>query len=568
MEVRNFDVVVVGSGAAGFLAAIRASDLGASVAMIEKEALYGGSSAMSGGGIWIPNNQDIASAGVTDSAEEAFEYMRHVIPKNQVSDETIQTYITTAPEMIDYMGQIGVKYFPVPGYADYYPSAPGWKPGGRTMDCISFNGWLLRDEFDQLRDSEPQNKVFGLTNMRISEVTVIQAQAKNWQRLASKIMLGYLSDIRGRLKGRRDRRLTMGGALVGGLRYQAIKRNIPLHLNTAVRELTQDGNKITGVVAEVRGGKKITFAATHAVVLTSGGFEHNEELRQKHLPSPTRETWSAGSPGNTGDMIAAGEQVDAAIGLMHEAWWAPTVKWGERTNVLFFEKGKPNLMIVNKDGQRFMNESITYNSYGDCVYGSKEARNPQFPAYVIFDSTYRKKFPFGELLQSSITPDWMRPSAFGPRGLLSKANSLEELADTLGINKSGLRSTADRLKRFSQSGVDEDFCRGSDEHDRMYGDPTISPNPCLGPIETPPFYGTQVYPGDIGTKGGLVIDDNARVQKKSGGAIENLYAAGNCTASIMGDKYPGAGCTLGPALTMAYRAANDIMAQREARRTS
>ncbi len=565
MATQTYDVVVVGSGAAGLLAAVRAADLGASVAILEKEAAYGGTSAMSGGGIWVPNNRDISNAGVADSVEDAFAYMRHVIPKNQISDETIHTYITTAPEMIEYLESIGIKYAPVPGYADYYPGAPGWKSGGRTMDCMSFDSRLLGQEFENLRDTQPQNKVFGLTNMRISEVAVIQAQAKNWQWLASKIMLGYFSDIGGRIKGRRDRRLTMGGALVGSLRHQSIKRNIPLRLKTRVREFLGDQNKINGVIAEDADGNKISIAANKAVVLASGGFEHNEKLRQQHLPEPTCEKWSAGAPGNTGDMIAACENVDAAFGLMHEAWWAPTVRWGERTNVLFFEKGKPNLMIVNKDGRRFMNESITYNSYGECIYGSKDTSAPQFPAFVVFDSNYRKKFPFGELLQSSVMPDWMRPSAFGPDGLLTKANSLEELARKLGVDENGLGETANRMKRFSETGVDEDFNRGGDEHDRMYGDPSVEPNPCLGPIEKPPFYGTQLYPGDIGTKGGMIIDNDARVQGKSGDPITNLYAVGNCTASIMGDKYPGAGCTLGPALTMAYRAASHLMANGDAR---
>ena len=559
-ETQTYDVVVVGSGAAGLLAAIRAADLGASVAIIEKEAAYGGTSAMSGGGIWVPNNRDISTAGVTDSVEDAFAYMRHVIPENQISDETIRTYITTAPAMIEYMETIGVKYVPVPGYADYYPGAPGWKPGGRTMDCMSFDSRLLGEEFRYLRDTQPQNKVFGLTNMRISEVAVIQAQAKNWRWLASKIMFGYFSDIGGRIKGWRDRRLTMGGALVGSLRYQSLKRKIPLRLRTRVREFTGDQNKVEGVIAEDGNGNKISLTVRKAVVLASGGFEHNDTLRQEYLPDPTSEQWSAGSPGNTGDMVDAGQKIDAAFALMHEAWWAPTVKWGGRTNVLFFEKGKPNLMIVNKDGRRFMNESITYNSYGECIYGAKGSPSPQYPAFVVFDSTYRRKFPFGELLQSSIMPDWMRPSAFGQDGLLTKANSLQELAGKLGIDADGLVATASRLKRFAQTGVDEDFNRGSDEHDRMYGDPTVKPNPCLGPVETPPFYGAQLYPGDIGTKGGMVIDNDARVQGKSGGPIVNLYAAGNCTASIMGDKYPGAGCTLGPALTMAYRAANHLMA--------
>ena len=559
METETYDVVVVGSGAGGLLAAARAADLGASVVVVEKENVYGGTSALSGGGIWIPNNHDISTAGVSDSIDDAFAYMRHVIPENQVSDETIKTYVETAPEMIKYMEKIGIKYVPVPGYADYYPSAPGWKPGGRTMDCQAFDSRLLGKEFDQLRETLPQNKVFGLTNMRIMEVVVLQAQAKNWQYLAAKIVLGYLSDLGGRLKGWRDRRLTLGGALVGGLRYQTIERGIPLHLNTRVREFIGDEQKVTGVIAENGAGISKRYEASKAVILAAGGFEHSEQLRQKYLPEPTSSAWSAAAPGGTGDMVVAGEKINAAFGLMHEAWWAPTVKWGERTNTLFFEKGKPNLMIVNKDGQRFMNESITYNSYGECIYGAEDSLPPQQPSFVIFDNTYRKKFPFGELLQSTFTPDWMRPSAFGPNGLLTKAKSLEELAEKLGINPVGLRATADRLKHFARTGIDEDFNRGGDEHDRMYGDPTVTPNPCLGPVEAPPFYGTRLYPGDIGTKGGFVIDNDARVKAKAGGIIENLYAVGNCTASIMGDKYPGAGCTLGPALTMAYRAINHAM---------
>jgi 3-oxosteroid 1-dehydrogenase len=248
---------------------------------------------------------------------------------------------------------------------------------------------------------------------------------------------------------------------------------------------------------------------------------------------------------------------------MNEAWWAPSVRWGDRTVILFFEKSKPGLMIVDRTGRRFMNESITYNSYGKCMYGEDYDLRDRVPAYVIFDSRYRSRYMFGGLLQSSMSPDWMNPGAFGPKGMLTKASTLGELAVKLGIDADGLQASAVEMARFAQSGIDERFGRGADAHDRMYGDERVTPNPCLGPIDAPPFYGAPLYPGDIGTKGGLAINNDGQVLDEAGKPIAGLYAAGNSSASIMGDKYPGAGCTLGPALTIAYRAAGRIMGANE-----
>jgi len=553
-----FDAVIVGSGAAALAAACRLSDLGANVVLLEKTSHIGGNSATSGGAIWVPNNALIGSVGIEDNDKDAFAYLRHVIPEEQVSDDMIHTYIHSAPEMIEYLRGIGVPYSPVAHYPDYYPTAPGWRPGGRTMDCAPLDGRTLGEDLYRLREMPPASKAFGRINLSITEASKVQAVAQGWQMIAGKALVQYALDIAGRVKGKRDRRLCMGEALVGRLLLAAQERGIEIRTNAPVKTLISETGRICGVTVEGEGSVQ-KIAAEHGVLLASGGFEADQELRSQSLAKPTRAQWSAGSPGNTGDMVRAGRSIGAETDLMQEAWWAPVVMWGDRPVVLFFEKSKPGMMIVDRHGRRFMNEAITYNSYGKSIYGEDYSREDRVPAYIVFDRTYRQKYMFGGLLQSSMSPDWLTPSAFGENGLLQKASSLRELAEKLGINGSGLQETAGKMAKYARTGVDTEFGRGSDEHDRMYGDERVSPNPCLGPLEKAPFYGARLYPGDIGTKGGLKIDNDSRVLDTGGIPISGLFAAGNCTASIMGEKYPGAGCTLGSALTMAFRGANALM---------
>jgi 3-oxosteroid 1-dehydrogenase len=460
--------------------------------------------------------------------------------------------------MIEYLREIGVPYTPVAHYPDYYPSAPGWRPGGRTMDCAPLDGRALGPDLYRLREMPHASKAFGRINLSITEASKVQAVAPGWRMIATKALVQYAMDLGGRLRGKRDRRLCMGEALVGRLLLAAQKRGIEVRTNEGVTELVREEGRVCGVGVDADGSPR-RIAAERGVIVASGGFESDDALRSESLATPTRAEWSAGSPGNTGDMIRAGQAIGAATGLMQEAWWAPVVMWGERPVVLFFEKSKPGMMIVDRRGRRFMNEAITYNSYGKSIYGDDYSREDRVPAYVVFDRTYRRKYMFGGLLQSGMSPDWMSPGAFGENGLLQKASSLGELAGKLGIDPDGIEESARKMAEYARTGVDTEFGRGSDAHDRMYGDERVSPNPCLGPLDTAPFYGARLYPGDIGTKGGLKIDDDAQVVDPDGAPIPGLFAAGNCTASIMGEKYPGAGCTLGPALTMAFRGANALM---------
>lgn len=556
LPTEDFDVIVVGSGAAALMAACRVSDLGASVIILEKTDLIGGNSATSGGGIWVPANSGMADAGIADDEADAFAYLRSVIPADQTSDATIRTYIRSASQMIEYLRAIDVPYSPVVHYPDYYPSLPGWKPGGRTMDCSPFDGRELGEDLARLREMPPQSKAFGRINLSITEASKIQAVAEGWQKIAARALARYALDIGGRAKGRRDRRLCMGEALVGRLLHAVRRRGIELRLNCPVNSLRHDGRRVTGVTVA---GTQHAVTARRGVIVAAGGFERSTSMRHESIASPTSAGWSAGSPGNTGDLIAAGREIGAATALMHEAWWAPVIHWGKRPIVLFFEKSKPGMMIVDRTGNRFMNEAITYNSYGKCIYGEDYTLRDRVPAFIVFDRSYRDRYMFAGLLQATMSPDWMNRDAFGPDGLLEKAGTLRELAGKLGIDPGGLARSAELMARYAATGVDEEFGRGGDAHDHQYGDARVTPNPCLGPIAKAPFYGAKLYPGDIGTKGGLRIDDNGQVQDLDGAPIPGFFAAGNSTASIMGDKYPGAGCTLGPALTMAYRACSTIM---------
>jgi 3-oxosteroid 1-dehydrogenase len=554
----TFDVIVVGSGAAALAAACRVRDLGATVLVLEKTDRIGGNSATSGGGIWVPNNGLAGEVGLTDNEDEAYAYLRSVIPAETIADATIRTYIRSAPEMIAWLREIGVPYSPVAHYPDYYPTAPGWRPGGRTMDCAPFDGRALGKDLALIREMPRGSKALGRINLSITEATKLQSVAKGWQKIVARAFGRYLADVGGRWMGRRDRRLCMGEGLVGRLLFALRSRDIPLRLNAPIIALRKNEGRVTGVVVEDTDGRRV-IEASRGVVVAAGGFERSGEMRGDNLANPTSSDWSAGSPGNTGDLIRAGAEIGAATGLMHEAWWAPVVMWGDTPVVLFFEKSKPGMMIVDRTGKRFMNEAITYNSYGKCVYGEDYANKSRVPAFVVFDRTYRTKYMFGGLLQAAMSPDWMNRSAFGEHGVLQRASSLRGLAGKLGIDAAGLEASAGQMGKFAKTGVDTDFGRGSDAHDRQYGDDRVEPNPCLGPIAKAPFYGARLYVGDIGTKGGLVINDDGQVLDGAGSPIAGLFAAGNCTASIMGDKYPGAGCTLGPALTMAWRASNTLM---------
>jgi 3-oxosteroid 1-dehydrogenase len=296
------------------------------------------------------------------------------------------------------------------------------------------------------------------------------------------------------------------------------------------------------------------------VVLAAGGFESSQDMRDKYLPHPTRAEWTCANPDNTGDAINMGLEVGAALELMDDAWWGPTtvVPGEDRARMLVIEKSLPGSILVDRRGQRFVNEALPYVDVVKAMYEHDTPETPSVPAYLIFDADFRRKYPCGPFLQAQQQPDWALPKRL-KQGYLKKADTLEGLAAIFGIDAAGLKATARQMGEYARTGKDLDFNRGETVFDRYYGDENVKPNPCLAPIERPPFYGMEAFAGELGTKGGLRADAFARVLDEAGEAIPGLYAIGNCSASAMGTSYPGPGCTLGPATTFGYIAARHAM---------
>jgi 3-oxosteroid 1-dehydrogenase len=334
--------------------------------------------------------------------------------------------------------------------------------------------------------------------------------------------------------------------LVGQLRHALAERDIPLWLNTELTELISEAGAIVGVEA-LRNGTHTRIRARNGVVIAAGGFERNPQMRQKFFGPDATSEYTSGSPGNTGDAINAGIAAGAAVDLMDDAWWAPTfMPPGQSPQIVIFERGKPGNIIVNAAGRRFANEADPYN---ELVKQMQEAEPSAIPAYMIFDSTYRNKYPLGGMLPG-ITPNRHLESGF-----LIKADSVAELATRIGIDPVRLAETVASFNVMAANGKDHDFHRGESAFDRFAGDPNVTPNACLAALERPPYFAMKLFPGDLGTKGGLLTNEHAQVVRGDGAIVPGLYAAGNSSASVMGNFYPGAGGTIGPAMTFGYIAA-------------
>ncbi|SDH71476.1 FAD-dependent oxidoreductase [Pseudomonas panipatensis] len=561
------DVLVVGSGAGGMTAALRARDLGLDVLVLEKSDRYGGTSAVSGGGIWIPNNHRIAALGGQDSAAEAIQYIS-TVTGGIVEPSRIEAYVEHARRMVEYLDRHSRVHFEAqPEYADYYPEAPGGKPGYRSMDPLPFDARELGDEFERMRAPSPGTLMMGRIGMTMKEAQVLLCRRPGWVGLTLRILWRYWSDLGGRLRSRRDRFLTLGNALVGALRRSLMDRGVPLWLQSSLQSLIEEDGRVIGVEVQ-RNGRLLRVRARQAVVVAAGGFERNQAMRDQYHPRPSQAKWSATPPFNSGDGIRAGQQLGAATALMDHSWWAPTthVDGEEKQRGLFVERNLPGCVLVNAAGQRFVNEAAPYTDIVYAMYANHSEQAASVPCWMVFDAEFRHKYPCGALLPGYAQPDSRLPENL--RGYYHKAQSLEALAAQIGVDAQGLVRTLERFNHHAALGQDPDFHKGESLFDRYYGDPNVQPNPCLAPLLKAPFYAVKVDAGDIGTKGGLLTDAHARVLHENGGVIAGLYAIGNSSSSMMGTTYPGAGSTIGPAMTFGFLAAEHIHQQASARRAA
>lgn len=556
-----YDVIVVGSGAGAMSAAVVAADQGLSVLVVEKSDKYGGTSAISGGGIWIPNNHYFAEKGGKDSYDKAFTYLK-ASTDGLVDDERLRAYLEYAPRMIHYLEtRSRVRYAVAEKYPDYYQHLPGSLPGGRSLDPELFDTSVLGDELKNMRKPSPTTLLMGRIAWTARHAHKAMAREFGWRLMVAGLMLRYKLDFKWRRKTKDDRRAALGASLIAALRSSLMDRKVPLWLNTEFRELVVENGRVTGIQV-VRDGQQLTLKANRGVIFGSGGFEQNQALREKYLPQPTKVNWSATPPGNnTGAALEAAQAIGAATDLMDWAWWAPTihVPGEEKPRGIFAERAFPGAIVVNGHGKRFVNEAAPYLEFVDAMYREEQRGGKAIPAWVIFDASYRFSYAMGPLMPSQIVPD-SRLRKEWLNSVYWKADSLADLAKQIGVDPAGLEGTARRMNEYARTGVDVEFGRGGNVFDRYYGDSNVKPNPCLAPLAKGPFYAMRLDAGDIGTKGGLLTNANAQVLHENGQPIPGLYAIGNTSASVMGKSYPGAGGTLGPAMTFGYIAARHIAA--------
>lgn len=558
MTGQEYDVVVVGSGAAGMVAALTAAHQGLSTVVVEKAPHYGGSTARSGGGVWIPNNEILKRDGVKDTAEDARRYL-HAIIGDVVPADKIDTYLDRSPEMLSFV----LKHSPlklcwVPGYSDYYPETPGGKATGRSVEPKPFNAKKLGPDEKGL---EPP---YGKVPMNMVVLQQDYVRLNQLKRHPRGVLRSIKVGVRSVWANATGKNLVgMGRALIAPLRIGLQQAGVPVLLNTALTDLYVEDGVVRGIYVrnthDPESAEPTLIRARKGVILGSGGFEHNEQMRVKYQRAPITTEWTVGAAANTGDGILAAEKLGAALELMEDSWWGPTVPLVDAPWFALSERNSPGSIIVNLSGKRFMNESMPYveachHMYGG-KYGQGEGPGENVPAWLIFDQQYRDRYIF-----AGLQPGQRIPKKWLESGVVVKAETLAELAEKTGLSAEALTATVDRFNGFARSGVDEDFHRGDSAYDRYYGDPTIKPNPNLGEIKHGPFYAAKMVPGDLGTKGGIRTDNDGRALRDDDSVIDGLYAAGNVSSPVMGHTYPGPGGTIGPAMTFGYLAALAIAA--------
>lgn len=537
----SYDVVVVGSGAAGLTAGLTAKLQGMKSLVIEKTDRYGGASAISGGALWIPNNHIIKGAGVPDTHELARQYLDSTIG-DRVPEEQKEAYITRGPEMLRFLYNKTkhMRFQYAKGYSDYYPEKPGGLSQGRSIEPLIFDLTKMGSLANSMRRATLSTKGFTMNSYEFHKVNMITRTLKG-KTTALKLGARLVKS-----KVTKSDPVALGEALIARLRLSLAEANGELWLSTAFKDFIMGKGRVIGIIVE-RDGQELKIEAKKGVVLSSGGFSHNQTLREKYLPSPTNAAWTSSPEGQTGDILEPGVKIGATLDLMDKVWGAPSVIDPQgHPFFLVADRGVPNMIVVDSAGQRFVNEAAPYHEFVDTMYKHQEVTQQAVPSWILIDASAKSRYIF-----TGLFPGQAFPKSWFEHGVAKSAETIEELAKQMEVPAENLVATVNRFNDFARNGHDDDFYRGDSAYDNYYGDPTL-PNPNLAEIKKAPFYALRLYPGDIGTKGGLVVDEYARVIKENGEPIEGLYASGNCSASIMGETYPGPGATIGPGMTLSF----------------
>lgn len=557
------DLIVIGAGAAGLTAATVAATEGLRVWLLEASAWVGGTTAISGGMVWIPANPLMTRAGLTDSLECARTYLAHAAPSVPGEDTAPQeVFLRRGPEAVDYLMQrTAVQLQPVRTYPDYYPNLPGATAGGRVLEPVPFDGRELGPAFAHLRPPLPEFTILGGMMVHRSDIPHFRRMRTSWA--SARHVAGLVArHAWQRLWAPRGTTLHLGNALAGRLLKSALDAGVHLRLNAAVSGLITAEGRVSGVLlAGPEGATELR--ARCGVVLACGGLSHDALLRQAHVPvqaGSLSATVGSGTPeALSGARLALGAGGRLSAGDAHQGFWVPASRFrrSDGSSGIFphtvTDRGKPGLIAVDARGQRFVNEALSYHEF---VKGQLRAGEGALAAHLICDRAFLWRYGLGK-----VKPFTRSVAHEVAQGYLKTGATLAELAKAMGVPAAALQATVKTFNDDARRGQDTAFGRGGDIYQRHLGDADHHPNPCVAPIEQSPFYAVKVEPADLGMAAGLVTDEHARVLDAQGSPVLGLYACGNDMQSVMNGAYPGPGITLGPALVFGYLAARHAAAQ-------
>ncbi|QWG11942.1 FAD-dependent oxidoreductase [Bradyrhizobium sediminis] len=552
-----YDVIVIGAGAGGMTAAAVAAAEGLSVLLIEKTEFVGGTTAWSGGMIWIPDNALMKRAGLPDSRSDAADYLVSTVPEIE-NAELRETFLSRGPEAIEYLEtNTEIRLQPVKVYPDYYPDKPGATAGGRVLEPVSFDGARLGEKFGRLRPPLPEFTLFGGMMVNRLDIPHLRKIGRSLRSTLRSLRLISQYALQ-RLRAPRGTTLHLGNALAARLYVSLLARNVDILFGTSVEQLLIDGDAVCGVRIKGPSGAR-SIAAHRGVVLATGGFSHDAELRKRFFPEAAGSI-SATSPAGTGDGLRLAMAGGADIGtcVADPAYWVPAslFRRADGSQGVFphtvTDRAKPGVIAVNASGRRFVNEALSYHEFVRAMLADGNG-TAERPFHLVCDRQFLWTYGLGRT-----RPFTWPIRRYVESGELIEASSIEALADSIGVERSALSGTVDRYNADARQGLDPEFGRGSTIYQRHLGDAGHLPNSCVAPIEQAPFYALRIYPADLGTAVGLKTDIHARVLGKNGAPIAGLYACGNDMGSIMNGNYPGPGITLGPALTFGYIAGRHL----------
>ena len=548
----TFDFVVVGSGGGSMCAAVVACAAGKSALVLEKTNLIGGTTARSGGVMWIPNNPYMATAGVPDSLEAATQYLDAVVGDHNdtpgASKARRQAFLIEGPRMLDFLIGKGLKFSRITNWPDYYDEAPGGSVPGRTVVADLFDANELGEAKKLLRPN------FLTLPVSLEDALKLPHVKKSWAAKKALVRMG-LRIVGSKLTGKNY--VTAGAALQGRMMQAAIKVGAELRVDSAVKELIFEDGRVAGVVAE-KNGKPHRVGAKLGVLVNAGGFALNQAMRDQYMPGSSISHTSV-AEGDTGEMIQEMMRHGAAIAQMDSFVGSP-LSLPPGSEVWPIKPGAqgvtaaPHAILVDQTGVRYLNDGGSYTEYCQRMIEHNKGA-PAIPSYAIFDNRVMKS-----VMIAGTMPGSKKPAEWTEQGFLHSADTIEGLAALLNIDPATLRGTVDRFNGFVAANEDKDFKRGARAYDRWLGDPFHAPNETLGEISEGPFHAIPVIPGDVGTLGGVVTDEKARVLREDGTVIAGLYATGVSAASVMGRTSPGSGVNIGPSFVWGYVAAKDAVA--------